>query len=222
MREKIILDHRIDGTPAEIEEIISLFIFENLDFPDAHFKIETENQKQLWVVYRPGESVQPNNKVIIGYIDIYPLSIFYKKPVKIRLVSCAEEFDLLFFLLSQRIQAKFIVTGYPPELLSTSWKELAAKGLLKPLLTTMETTLLERLNNPKGKIGEYGRDRDISGDEVKEIVNECRAYMGRDGTAKDYYETILRSDIREKCNFETFRGWLKRFNKSRNSPQSNH
>ena len=116
---------------------------------------------------------------------------------------------LLFFQLSQRIQAKFIVKGYPPELLTTPWRELIAKGYVSPLINDENDLLLMKDVDPKGVVGRYGTDRDLTTEQVIKIVAHCREYQLRGGTVGSYYNDRLQPNIRDKFSFDTLKSWLK-------------
>lgn len=222
MREKVILDHQIDATPDDLQKVLGLFTLEHLDYPNVNFKVESENQRQLWVVYRSGVNSLLTNRFVIGYVDMFSLSIHYKSPVKIRIVSCGEEFDILFFMLSQRIQAKFIIIGFPPEAPTIPWKDLAAQEYLKPLTNTIEAAARNRLENPALYMGKYGHYRTISENEVRDVVRQCENYVDNGGSISDFYREALKSSIRQECDLETFRGWVKRFRKSKNKKKKNN
>jgi len=211
MREKVIFDGLIDGSAEQIQKIVDKYYLDNLTIPDIEFGIDYLNTKQLLIFYPSDKSPESPDKLINGYIEIITLSILKDKPVRFRVVSCRRVLDLLFFQLSEIIQAKFIVGGYPPEVLTKPWRELITEGVIVPVPTTIEDVLLDKFTNPKGKTPKYGRNRKISKEEVKQVVEECRNYMEREGTIRDYYDTFLRSDIRDQCEFETFRSWLRRF-----------
>jgi hypothetical protein len=210
MIEKIIYDGRIDGTSKAIQEIVDLYLLENLYLPGIDFRVETENQKQLWVIYPPTENSQPKEKIINGYVEINSLTISDTEAVNLRIISCRHELNLLFFQLSQRIQAKFIVKGYPPEILTTPWRELITKGYISPLTNDENDLLLMKDVDPKKRVGKYGTDRDLTTEQVINIVSICRDYQARGGTIGSYYNDVLQPSVRDKFSLETLKGWLKR------------
>ena len=211
MREKTIFDGRIDGSSEEVQEIIDFFLFQNLGLPGIDYRVEIEKQKHIYVIYPQSPTPQTGEKIINGYTEIATLSLSEKRPVSLRIVSCRIELDLLFFQISQRIQAKFILEGFPPEVLTTPWRELINKGVIVPLPMSVEDVLLNRYLDPKDNIPKYGRHRDLSKNAVMGILKDCRAYKERGGTYQDFYNTILRSELREKFDYETLRSWLRNF-----------
>lgn len=216
MREKIIYDGHIDGSQKEVQEIVDLFLLENFHYPDIDFRVEHENQKQLWLIHPSNENNQQQEKLINGFIEINTIFIADEKPVNFRLVSCRQVLDLLFFQLSQRIQAKFIIRDFPPDVLTTPWKDLITQGLISPLSTTVEGLLLNKVTNPKGKVPKYGTFRDLTEEEVVAIVAKCKIYQKSSWTVRSYYEKVLTDEVRGRFSLGTLIDWGK--NKKFNHP----
>lgn len=210
IREKSIFDGRIDASLKEVQDLVDFFLFENFQLPGIDFRVERVDQKQVWVIYPPKDSDSPGEKILNGFIEINLSSLSNNQPVTVHLISCRQELDLLFFQLSQKIQAKFIIRDYPPDVVTTPWKELIAQGVISPLATTMKDVLLDNNTDLKGKVPRFGRDRDLSEEEVRRIVKNCHKHKDRGGTVKTYYNT-LPEGIKVKFEFETLRTWLKRF-----------
>jgi hypothetical protein len=209
MTEKTIFDGRIDGTSKAIQEIIDLFLLENFYLPDIDFKVETENHKQIWVIYPPKKKGSPKEKIINGYVEINTPSLSNETPVNFLLVSCRRELDLLFFQLSQRVQAKFIVKDYPPGILATPWRDLVKDGLLSPLTDSAADLLLDKESNPSKDVGKYGTNRDLSESAVKILVKSCIAYQNHGGTIRAFYENMLSDTTRNRFALETLKSWVK-------------
>lgn len=208
MREKIIFDGRIDGSLKEVQEVVDFFLFENFQLPGIDFKVEYENQKQIWVIYPPIESNQSTEKIINGFFEINTESLTDDRPVNIRLVSCRQILDLLFFQLSQRIQAKFIIRDYPPDVLTTSWKELIAQGFISPLSPNVNDVLLDKIPDPKGKVGKYGTERKLTEEQVRDIVAGCKSSRERGATIEWYYDSLPTS-IKSQFALGTLKDWVK-------------
>jgi len=221
MREKPIYEGRIDGSLKEVQEVVDFFLFENFQLPGIDFRVEYENQKQVWVIYPPSESNQAAEKIINGFIEINTESITDDRPVHVRLVSCRQILDLLFFQLSQRIQAKFIIRDYPPDVLTTSWKELIAQGFISPLSTNMNDVLLDKIPNPKGKVGKYGTERKLTEEQVRDIVARCEGSRERGGTIEWYYNHLPPS-IQSQFTLGTLKDWVKnpKFKKPKKLPRN--
>lgn len=207
MREKIIFNGQLDGTAETVQEVIDLFLLEHFYLPDIDFRVETENHKQIWVIY-PTQDNQ-SDKIINGYFEISVPSITDKKPINFLLVSCRLELDLLFFQLSQRIQAKCIVKDYPPEILATPWMDLIKEGLISPLTSTQAELLEMREPILSKDLGKFGTYRDMSLDEVKKLVRACITYQKRGGSIRTFYENSLPESLQKKFAFETLKSWVK-------------
>ncbi len=207
MREKIIFDGRLDGAAETVQEIIDLFLLENFYLPDIDFRVEIENNKRIWVIY-PSQDNQ-NNKIINGFFEISVPSITDKKPINFLLVSCRPELDLLFFQLSQRIQAKCIVKEYPPAILATPWRDLIKDGLISPLTSTYAEFLEMKESIPSKDLGKYGTYRDLSLGEVERLVQKCIAYQARGGTIRTFYENSLPESLQNRFTLETLKSWVK-------------
>lgn len=222
MREKTIFDGRIDGTPKEIQEVVDMFLFEELQLPGIDFRVEPEGTKQIWAIYRPVNAGPPGSRIINGYIEITGVSISEEAPSTVRLISCRQELDLLFFQLSQRLQAKFIIKGFPPELLTTAWRELAAKGYITPLAGTLDDVFSDGSADPRGVVGKFGRNRDLTLEDVTRIVSRCREFQARDGTIEAYYNHVLAGSLTDKFALGTLKGWLKdpRFKEAKEVPRN--
>ena len=207
MREKIIFDGQLDGSAETVQEVIDLFLLEHFYLPDIDFRVETENHKQIWVIY-PTQDNQ-SDKIINGYFEISVPSITDKKPINFLLVSCRLELDLLFFQLSQRIQAKCIIKDYPPAILATPWKDLIKDGLISPLTSTLTDLLVMRESDPSKDVGKYGTNRNLSVSDVKLLVQKCIEYQARGGTIKAFYMTLLSEATQNSFTLETFKSWVK-------------
>lgn len=213
MIEKIIFDGYIEGSKLEIEEIINIFIQERLSPEDLlkrgyHFNIDLIDSKQVWLVHPKSELDLPKVKATLGYVEINPVYISEEKPVRFRLISCQEPYNLLFFELSQRIQAKFILQNIPYARLETPWQEFLSQGLINFLPNEDEELLLDNSFDPKEELPKYGTDRDLSKKEVTLFVKKCRAYMTAGGTKRQFYEETLSSETKDKFAFETLRDWM--------------
>lgn len=209
MAEKTIYHGDIDASLKEVQEVVDFFLFEHFELPGIDFRVEWDLQKQIWVIYPPKESGPLAEKIINGFIEINTKLISDDRPVIVHLVSCRQILDLLFFQLSQRIQAKFIIRDYPPDVLTTSWKELIAQGFISPLSTTEKDILLEKITDPKGKVPKYGTDRNLTEEDVRRIVKKCQWYQVN-GTIEMYYQN-LPEYVRSQFAFDTLKGWLKKF-----------
>jgi hypothetical protein len=62
--------------------------------------------------------------------------------------------------------------------------------------------------DPYGDNKKYGTDRDISGNQIRSFVHDCRLYQKSEGSIKRFYYEEL-ADYHNKFAFETFRTWLK-------------
>jgi hypothetical protein len=142
-------------------------------------------------------------------VEIIPISLSEEKPVNFHLVSCRQELDLLFFNMSQRIQAKFIVEGYPPDVVTIPWRDLIAQGYISPLATTQQDVLLDRPANIKATLGKYGTERYLSEEQVRAICIRCKAHQEHGGTIENYYNHVLSSSISDKFALGTLKDWLK-------------
>jgi hypothetical protein len=220
MREKVIYDGRIDGSEREVQKMIDFFLFQNIGLPEIDYRIEKDNQKQLYVIYPHPEQAPKNDKIINGYTEITTLSISEQKPINLRIVSCRSELDLLFFHLSQQIQAKFIIEGFPPDGTTLSWRELVSQGLISPLSTTTTDVLLSRIPNPEGEVPRFGSDRDLTESQVIEIVSRCNSHRERGATIAWYYDH-LPTILQDKFSLGTLKDWVKdpRFYKAKKLPR---
>ena len=63
--------------------------------------------------------------------------------------------------------------------------------------------------DPSGDIPKYGTYRDLTGKQVRSIVEQCRAYQKKGATIKWYYHDILSPSVQNKFALETLKAWLK-------------
>jgi hypothetical protein len=62
---------------------------------------------------------------------------------------------------------------------------------------------------PIGRVKKYGINRDMTGDEVRELVKACKYYQKNEGTVEWFYNDKLPPYIKDKFSLETFKKWLK-------------
>lgn len=146
----------------------------------------------------------PNNSQPItnGYFDIYPVSTNYDSPCKLRIISCRPELDIIYFQLSQFIQARFIIQDYPPSLSTLPLKELYELKAIekKDYVPSTEPDLPDPDNKKR-----YGAEKNLSKNDVKKHIKRCRAAMTRGTTIEDYYDSVLN----KICSLDTFKKWMK-------------
>lgn len=205
IREKIIFVGQVDAHPDAIEMEIQIFfaeLSEQLSSIDIEFEIV--GHKQVWII-TPRQSAT-NEKIVNGYIEITPLSLAPNSDANLRIVSCREELDLLYFQLSQRIQARFLIPDIDYSVAMIPWAEFVEKGYISSE-NTDPVDLLYKLNNPDDTVMKYGTDRDLTKADVIRAVRSCRAWMARGGTAESW---LYDSDYwREpKCSLDTLYKWL--------------
>ena len=58
--------------------------------------------------------------------------------------------------------------------------------------------------------GKYGTNRDMTIDEVRKIVNNCRSYMNQGGNAPEFYRQYCKNSGPKSFALETLRSWLKK------------
>jgi len=63
--------------------------------------------------------------------------------------------------------------------------------------------------NPDRIVKRYGTDRELTLEDVRTIVKECKAYQSMRGTVSAFYNEELSEHISEKFSYETLRSWLK-------------
>jgi hypothetical protein len=59
-----------------------------------------------------------------------------------------------------------------------------------------------------GNKKKYGTDGDISANQIRNWVEQCKLYQKEEGSIKRYYYEVL-IENHNKFAFETFRSWMK-------------
>ena len=72
------------------------------------------------------------------------------------------------------------------------------------------TTTRHTRNIEKAKSAKYGTERDLTYDDVKEIVTRCKAYQARGGKVPAFYRSLKLNETGPRAfTLETLRKWLK-------------
>jgi hypothetical protein len=210
MEEKVIFEGRLDIKAAEIQTIIDKFILDNfLNQHRVEFRIEKLGNKSVWKTYVYSKSTGAVYKETIhGYIEVNPVLLTQDKPINLRIVSCRPELDLLYFQISQQIQAKSIIPNFPSGVLVTPWKDLVRDGLIVPNKYTPED-IFSDLPDPENIVKKYGTYRDLTANDVRLYVLRCRQAKDKGYTVEEYHKTLGSSP---PFSLETFK-------KYRNNPK---
>lgn len=205
IREKIVFDGYVDAHPAAIEREIRLFFGEFAEqVPTIDLEFETVGSKQVWII-SPEQSAR-KEKIINGYTEITPLSLNHNTDVRLRIVSCREELDLLYFQLSQRIQARFIIPDIEYAVAMIPWSEFVEKGYVTSTVSD-PAEILRHSDKPDDVVPRYGTKRDLSKADVRRAIRSCRTWMNRGGTAESWLNGC--HYWREpKCSIDTLYKWL--------------
>jgi len=204
IREKVIFEGRLEAAVHAAQDQIDKFRFDTfLTSLDIDMRVEIIGNKQLWVIY-PSPTTE-ENKIINGYIEINPLSLDPVSKVEIRIVSCREELDILYFQLSQRLQAKFIIPEFPADIINVPWKDLVEQGVIRPRKTDLHE-IIYNPPNPDDTEKKYGTDRNLTKTDVRRIVMRVKAYQNNGGTVEGYYTNETNNPQYE---LETLRAWMK-------------
>lgn len=210
MREQVIFDSRLSANIQTVFDEIERFRLDNFYAYNIEVPDEIEGNRHVWVIYPQGR--ENSSRIINGYIDIIPLGLDPDSGVYLRIVSCRYELDLLFFQLSQRVQAKCLIPEFLPQVLTTPINELVEQGVLSPNKISLE----ELINNPKSAadtVEKYGTERNLTLTQVCNLVKRCREFMKRDGTIEAFYNLY----VTKYCTLGTFKDWMK--NKKFNPPK---
>ena len=78
-------------------------------------------------------------------------------------------------------------------------------------ILSVKTSSLTTLNpvDPESVVHRFGRDRDLTLSEVKEIVAACKEFQHHDGTISAFYFEVLQEYTRNKFSLETLKSWVK-------------
>ena len=206
MEEKLIYEGRLHANPQDIQAVIDKFMLDNLISPlDIDININKVENKQIWITFPQPLGDSPMNVIFNGYVEFDSESGISDEPIELRIVSCRPELDLLYFQLSQLIQARFLLPNYPPELLVIPWQELLQKGMITPGKESMED-LLSQLPDPDDTIKKYGTEGKLTRNDVRRHVAACREFLGHNGTIKEYHNNLGGNP---PFAFETFRDYMK-------------
>jgi hypothetical protein len=195
----------LETTIDIIQPEIDRFVLNNiLSISDINFEVRVDREKQFWIVKPLIGKEYPKSEIINGYIQLRS-GLFGEQYTDLRIVSFRPELDLLFFLLSQHIQAKAIVPDFPPELIVIPWRELITEGVIGQKPTNV-SDLLSGVPDPDETYSKFGTNRDLTANDVRRYTSKCNAYTKKGGSVKGYYQTL---GTNPPFALETLRGWLK-------------
>jgi hypothetical protein len=209
VREKLIYDGRLDARVEDVQAIVDQFLFENFALPldgtpNLQIKIEKRGNKQIHTIFP--QLNKDSGKIINGYIEINQIYLDDDHLVDVRIVSCRPELDLLFFQLSQKVQARFIIPNFPPDVLTIPWRDLMEQGFINSKKIEVDDSLEEDQLNPDEIVERFGTDRNLTKNAVRRYVKQCRTFQNKGGTVKGYYITL---GVFPPFSYETLRSWLK-------------
>jgi len=197
MREKIIFDGVVEIDIKEIQDVIERFCLDIGIQPGLDLKVDEIGSRQIWKTERsPGEFITH------GYFDLNLMSSENSKPVFLRIVSCRDVLDGLFFIVSQRLQAKYLLPNFPPETFSVPLRELIESGFVSP------EELNDKEIDPAKNVKKYGTDRDMTELEVGRLVKQCRHHQSKGGTTPSFYENLPPA-TQNKFALGTLKDWVK-------------
>jgi len=205
LREKVIFNGRVDIQRRELESSVNHFLMVNfIALMGIHLEIEVQGIRHLWVHY-PSAGEGTGEKIVNGYLDLINSPEDADRIEQLRIVSCRPELDILFFQLSQQIQARYVLPGYPPDILAIPLSELLEQGLISSHASSM-SEMLAQFPDPDDTVKKYGTDRNLTASDVRRHVRRCLAYKENGGTVRGYHENL------GPCPpfaLETLRSWLK-------------
>ncbi len=209
MQEKIIFDGRLEAKPRDIWSMVDRFLLDKfispVDIsPDFKIAIEDVDAKKVLVMYPPQSSDSPNDKIINGYVEVSQVLLMDDSPVHLRIVSCRPELDVLYFQLSQQIQASFIIPHFPADLLLIPWRQLLEEGFISADKTKLQD-LGEDSPDPDRELKRYGSDRSLTKADVRGYVRRALLYQKRNYSLEEYYSKLNEPNF----SYETLRSWIK-------------
>jgi hypothetical protein len=86
--------------------------------------------------------------------------------------------------------------------------ESSSKGSVNTLAKSNSLVTMNDVD-PERVVKRYGTYRELTLDEVRDIVAKCRAFQHKDGTIFSFYYEALPDYYRTKFSFETLRSWVK-------------